>query len=78
VARCRDGRRRHSQLPAGEQRERPGVEYRWLPSSIRTSRSTTSCGPSTQVTSTVRLQIGRWTGYSEMYCMDACWFTPPE
>jgi len=22
--------------------------------------------------------LGRWTGYSEMYCMDACWFTPPE
>jgi hypothetical protein len=28
--------------------------------------------------STLRFQIGRWTGYSEMYCMDACWFTPPE
>jgi hypothetical protein len=28
--------------------------------------------------STYGFQIGRWTGYSEMYCMDACWFTPPE
>jgi len=28
--------------------------------------------------STLRFQIGRWSGYSELHCMDGCWISPPE
>jgi hypothetical protein len=27
---------------------------------------------------TVRFRIGRWSGYSELHCMDGCWISPPE
>jgi hypothetical protein len=27
---------------------------------------------------TIRFQVGRWSGYSELHCMDGCWISPPE
>jgi hypothetical protein len=27
---------------------------------------------------TLRFTVGRWSGYSELHCMDGCWLSPPE
>jgi hypothetical protein len=35
--------------------------------------------PKTEGTlATIRFRVGRWSGYSELHCMDGCGITPPE